>query len=224
MQREITSDGLVQVFGTVTVGGNVTIMGPCILGMPYGGMDESDAHLHIPDSSIIRPFTTIYASVTLGPRFQSGQGSVVREHNVLGEDVCLGSNSVLEPHNTLGSHIRIQACCSMGTCTIGDWVFIGNVVAITDTPHPMRCPHLPCPIGGTTIKDYARIGGGVTLCPGVTVGTNAFVGAGAVVTRDVPDDMLAVGNPARPVKRVDELTCDAGFYEHPYGWEPYLSR
>ena len=48
----------------------------------------------------------------------------------------------------------------MGEATIGDWVFIGNVVAITDDPHPMRCPNYPC-TGGAVIKNYARIGGGV---------------------------------------------------------------
>jgi acyl-[acyl carrier protein]--UDP-N-acetylglucosamine O-acyltransferase len=142
---------LATTYGRVTLGKNVQILGPCVLGMPGRGVEPGEAELHIPDGSIIRPFTTIYAGAILGAGFQTGQGTVIREHNVFGEDVCVGSNSVIEGGCTFGSHIRVQGCVSMGEATIEDWVFIGNVVAITDDPHPMRCPHYPC-TGGAHIK------------------------------------------------------------------------
>ena len=211
---------LATTFGRVTLGKNVQIIGPCVLGLPGRGVEPDEAELHIPDGSIIRPFTTIYAGAILGDGFQTGQGSVIREHNVFGEDVCVGSNSVIEGGCTFGSHIRVQGCVSMGEATIEDWVFIGNVVAITDDPHPMKCPHYPC-TGGAHIKKYARIGGGVTLLPGVVVGENAFVAAGSLVTKDIPDGMLAMGVPAKVVKPVSEMDCQFAYYEHPFMWPPY---
>jgi acetyltransferase-like isoleucine patch superfamily enzyme len=56
------------------------------------------------------------------------------------------------------------------------------------------------------------------------VGENALVGAGSVVVDDVPDGAVVVGNPAHVIRRVDELVCEAGFYDRPYGWPPYSNR
>jgi acetyltransferase-like isoleucine patch superfamily enzyme len=64
----------------------------------------------------------------------------------------------------------------------------------------------------------------VTLLPVVVVGENAFVAAGSLVTKDVPDGMLAMGVPARVVKPVSEMECQFGHYEHPFQWPPYEGR
>jgi len=69
---------------------------------------------------------------------------------------------------------------------------------------------------GPTIKKGARIGVNATLLPGITVGEDSLVGAGAVVTRDVPPRSVVVGNPARVTKTIDELECKAGVKEKPY--------
>ena len=85
-------------------------------------------------------------------------------------------------------------------------------VMIANDPHPLcgLC------LRGPTICRGARIGVNVTLLPRVTVGEGALVGAGSVVTRDIPAGTLAYGNPARPVKPVEELSCDLGLVAHPY--------
>jgi acetyltransferase-like isoleucine patch superfamily enzyme len=87
--------------------------------------------------------------------------------------------------------------------TIEDDVFFAPGVTIANDPHPIctKC------MQGPTIRKGARIGVNVTILPHVTVGENALIGAGSVVTRDVPAGMLAAGNPARVISTVDELEC-----------------
>ncbi|WP_241038561.1 sugar O-acetyltransferase [Blastococcus litoris] len=114
-----------------------------------------------------------------------------------------------------GSHIRIGARCfanfglvalDVAAITIGDDVQIGpNVQLLTPThplaPEPRRQKwEAAAPI---VIGDNVWLGGGVIVLPGVTIGANTVVGAGAVVTRDLPADVVAVGNPARVVRSLD---------------------
>ena len=76
---------LATTYGRVTLGKNVQILGPCVLGIPGAGVTEEEAELHIPDGSVIRPFTTIYAGVAMGDGFSTSQCTVIREHNTFGE-------------------------------------------------------------------------------------------------------------------------------------------
>jgi maltose O-acetyltransferase len=114
-----------------------------------------------------------------------------------------------------GSHIRIGARCfanfglvalDVAPITIGDDVQIGpNVQLLTPThpvdPEPRRAKwEAAQPI---TIGDNVWLGGGAIVLPGVTIGENTVVGAGAAVTRDLPPDVVAVGNPARVVRTLD---------------------
>jgi maltose O-acetyltransferase len=66
-----------------------------------------------------------------------------------------------------------------------------------------------------------KIGAHSTLCPGVKIGRNALVGAGSVVTKDVPANAVAAGNPARVIKKITDLVCYIGAFERPYVWPPY---
>ena len=72
------------------------------------------------------------------------------------------------------------------------------------------------------MRRLARIGANVTILPGVVIGEGALVGAGSVVVDDVPPGAVVVGNPARVVKAVADLTCPPGFFERPYVWPPYV--
>jgi maltose O-acetyltransferase len=113
-----------------------------------------------------------------------------------------------------GSHITIGARCfanfglvalDVAAISIGDDVQIGpNVQLLTPThpvdPGPRRDKwEAARPI---TIDDNVWLGGGVIVCPGVSIGQNTVVGAGAVVTRDLPADVVAVGNPARVIRQI----------------------
>ncbi len=98
---------------------------------------------------------------------------------------------------------------------------MGPNVVFTDDPHPMNCPRYKDCKGGAVVRRLARIGANATILPGVEIGENALVGAGSVVVDDVPPGAVVVGNPARVIKNVGELTCSAGLVERPFDWAPY---
>jgi acetyltransferase-like isoleucine patch superfamily enzyme len=212
------------IYPNVHIGAGAQIEGPCVIGKPPRGKEPGELPTVIGRNAVIRPFTTIYAGTTIGDNFQSGQGASIREDNVLGDDVSVGTNAVLEFGNRVGGHVRIHSGAFMELTTIGDHVFIGPNVVFTDDPHPMGCPHYKeCKGGGPIVEDLARVGANSTLLPGVRIGRNALVGAGSVVVRDVPPDVVVAGNPAKVIKKIAELTCSAGFFERPYVWAPYAS-
>jgi maltose O-acetyltransferase len=115
-------------------------------------------------------------------------------------------------HCDYGSQIRIGArtfanfnlvALDVGQITIGDDVQIGPNVQLLTPTHPLDAAPRRAKIEGAkpiTIGDNVWLGGGVIVCPGVSIGENTVVGAGAVVVRDLPANVVAVGNPARIVR------------------------
>ena len=212
----------VQVYPNVEIGENVTLDPPLVLGKPPRGKEPGELRLVIGADSVIRPFTTIYAGTALGAGVQTGQCVSIREDNEIADGASVGTGSILEFGNRIGPRSRIHSGCFLEMTIVEEDVFVGPRVVFTDDPHPMGCPRYKECLGGVTVRALARIGANCTLLPGVVVGRNSLVGAGSVVTRHVPDDMVVAGNPARLIKAVAELTCTAGFYERPYEWAPYV--
>ena len=136
----------------------------------------------------------------------TGYNVVLREGCQIGYNVQIWSNTVIDAKAVVGDNVRIHCNCYVAQLTvIEDNVFLGPGVVITNDKYPVRLdPEAWEPV---TIKKGARIGGNVTICPGVTVGKNSIVGAGAVVTRDVPSGRIYVGNPARSTNS----TIDCGW-------------
>ena len=218
--RSDISSADVLVYKGVVMGSGARLMGPCVVGMPQRGDGDGAArNTRIGKDCTVRPFTTIYAGVSIGDRLQTGQGATIREGNVLGDDVSVGTNAVLECGNEIGSRVRIHTGCFLECVVVEDDVFIAPNVVFADDPHP-PCPRYEECVGGATVRRGARIGSNSTILPGVVIGEGALVGAGSVVTRDVAPHTVVVGNPARFVRFVSDLTCDTGLYEHPYAWLP----
>jgi acetyltransferase-like isoleucine patch superfamily enzyme len=212
------------VYPNVTLGDNVVVEPPSIIGKPPRGVGPGEFLLRIGNNSLIRPFSTLYAGSDIGDHFQTGQGVSIREDNIIGNDVSVGTNSVLEFGNRIGNYSRVHSNCFLEQVTIGMYVFIGPHVVFTDDPHPMECPKYKECKGGVKVEDYARIGANSTILPGVKIGRNSLIGAGSVVTKDVPENAVVAGSPARVVKMIDELKCFRGFFEKPYEWSPYKKR
>jgi len=86
----------------------------------------------------------------------------------------------------------------------------------------MKCPHYKKCKGGAIIEDLVKIGANSTILPGVRIGRNSLIGAGSVVVKDVPPNEVHAGNPAKFIKKINDLKCEKGFFERPYLWEPYI--
>ena len=156
--------------------------------------------------SIVRSGSVLYAGSRIGDRFETGHNTVVREDNVIGDDVKIWNNSVVDYGCTIGDRVKIHSNCYVAQfTTIEDDVFLAPGVSLANDPHPGTLTHL-C-MRGPRIKAGAQIGMNATILPFVTVGERSLVGAGAVVTRDVPPGMVVVGNPARVLKPVSEISC-----------------
>jgi acetyltransferase-like isoleucine patch superfamily enzyme len=192
---------------------------PFVIGKPPRNTKPGELRTIIGSNCIIRPFTTIYAGNVIGDNFQTGQGASIRENNRIGNNVSIGSGSNLEFDNVIGDFVRIHSGCFLEMAVIEAHVFIGPNAVFTDDPHPMNCPRYKECLGGVTVKRYARIGANATILPGVVVGENSLVGAGAVVVKNVPPRCVVAGNPAQVIKTIDELVCKPGFFEKVYEWE-----
>ncbi|HZN21946.1 MAG TPA: acyltransferase [Gaiellaceae bacterium] len=155
------------------------------------------------DGTVVSTGAIVFAGSQVGARVILGDQSCVRERVTIGDDVVLGRGSLVENDTTIGAMSRIQADAYITAySTLEDHVFVAPCVVTTNDDFMGRTEQRLERIAGPTIRRGARIGGGAVLCPGVVIGEEAFVGAGAVVTRDVPDRTVVVGNPARVLREV----------------------
>ena len=157
----------------------------------------------IGDGTIVSTGAIVFAGSRIGARVILGDHSCVRERVTVGDDVVLGRGSLIENDTTVGAMTKIQAEAYITAhSTLEEHVFIAPCVVTTNDNFMGRTERRHDLIEGPTIRRGARVGGGAVLCPGIEIGEEAFVGAGAVVTKDVPPRALVVGNPARVLREV----------------------
>lgn len=186
--------------------GRSPILGPyVILGAAPRGHEIGELALVIGDEAHIRSHTVVYAGNVIGDRFETGHGVLVRESNEIGDDVSIGSHSVIEHHVRLGDGVRIHSNAFIPEFSVleaGAWV--GPNVVMTNAAYPLGA-RAKAELAGPVLRERAKIGANATLLPGVVIGRDALVGAGAVVVEDVPDGKVVVGNPARIVRDVTDI-------------------
>jgi acetyltransferase-like isoleucine patch superfamily enzyme len=159
----------------------------------------------IGDGTIVSTGAVVFAGTKVGARVILGDQSCVRERVVVGDDVVIGRGSLVENDTTIGAMTKIQAEAYITAySTLEEHVFIAPCVVTTNDDFMGRTERRKALVKGPTIRRGARIGGGAILLPGVEIGEEAFVGAGAVVTKPVEPRMLVVGNPARVMRPVAE--------------------
>ncbi len=162
----------------------------------------------IGEGTIVSAGAIVFAGSRIGARVILGDQSCVRERVTIGDDVVLGRGSLVENDTTVGAMTRIQAEAYITAySTLEEHVFIAPCVVTTNDNFMGRTEGRHELMKGPTIRRGARVGGGAILCPGIEIGEEAYVGAGAVVTKDVPPRVIVVGNPARVLREVpaDEL-------------------
>jgi acetyltransferase-like isoleucine patch superfamily enzyme len=166
----------------------------------------------IGDGSVVSTGAIVFAGAAIGARVIIGDQSCVRERVTIGDDAVVGRGSLVENDTSIGAMTTIQADAYITAySTLEEYVFVAPCVVTTNDNWMGRSDKRTGNVKGPTIRRGARIGGGAVLCPQIEIGEDAFVGAGAVVTKDVPPRVVVVGNPARVLRDVpaDELFGNA---------------
>ena len=192
----------------VVIGDNAVVGKHPSLGARSTAKVDDLAPLVVGDGSRILACAVVFAGSRLGSGVIVGDQACVRERCELGDGVIVGRGSLVENDTTVGARTRIQANAYVTAyTTLEEDVFIAPGVVTTNDNFMGRTEERLAQMKGPTVRRGARVGGGAVLLPGVEIGEEAFVGAGAVVLRDVPARAVVVGNPARRIRDVpdDEL-------------------
>jgi acetyltransferase-like isoleucine patch superfamily enzyme len=146
----------------------------------------------------------VYAGSRIGAGVIIGDQAQVRERSTIGAGSVVGRGSVVDFNAHVGERVLIQTGVYVtGGSVIEDDVFIGPGV-LTTNDHTMGRHRPSAPLEGPVFRRACRVGGGAVLVPGIEIGEEAYVAAGAVVTRDVAPRSVVMGVPARPVREVPE--------------------
>jgi len=161
--------------------------------------------LELGAGTVVSTGAVVFAGTTIGERVIVGDQACVRERCTIGDDVVLGRGSFVENDTSVGALTKIQAHAYITAySTLEDNVFIAPCVITTNDNFMGRTEKRHALMRGPTIRRGARVGGGAVLLPGIEIGEEAFIGAGAVVVRDVEPRTLMVGNPARRLRDVPD--------------------
>jgi acetyltransferase-like isoleucine patch superfamily enzyme len=146
----------------------------------------------------------VLAGASIGDEAIIGDQSFVRERSTVGPGSVVGRGSVVDNDVAIGARVRIQTNVYLTAFSlVEDDVFVGPC-AMTTNDDTMARHDAGYALRGATLRRACRVGGGSVLTPGVEVGEEAFVAAGAVVTREVPARAVVMGVPARVVREVGD--------------------
>ena len=171
----------------------------------------------IGNNCTLRDYGIIYSKTILGESVQTGHHYLVREKTKIGSKTLIGSNVIIENECKIGNNVSIQSGVYISTyCMIGDNVFLGPYSVLTNDKYIGYKDPRKRGLEGVVIEKNASIGANATILPGITFGRNVVVGSGAVVTKDVPPEVVVVGNPARVLRSIYDLGCPVNITDHPY--------
>lgn len=160
---------------------------------------------------------TVYGGVTAGDDLDISDQTTLFTDNVFGDRVRIGPKAVIKNGCRIGNDVRVNAQVFMERVVVGDHVFIGPHTVFTDDRHP------PCPRNAECtphicVESFVSIGANVMIAPGVRIGHHSQIYGGAVVVADAAPYSVVAGNPARVIKRFEELHCAPGFFARPFAW------
>jgi acetyltransferase-like isoleucine patch superfamily enzyme len=201
----------------INIGENYNIDERAIIG--YAPMRESvNITTMIGRNLVAFAGAVIYKGIKLGDNVVVGHNAIIREENIIGNNFKLWNNSIIDYGCKIGNNVKIHCNCYIAQYTIiENDVFLAPGVVIGNDLHP-GCDFSKICMQKTfvVVKKGAQVGLNVTILPGVSIGEKALIGAGSVVTKDVPPETVVIGNPAKVTKTIYDLRCDTELTDRPY--------
>lgn len=182
-----------------------TIGARCILGEYlfdfYKNHINSCHPLVIGENGIIRSETIIYGDTVIGDFFQTGHRVTIREKTKIGNHVKVGTLSDIQGDCNIGNYVSMHSNVHIGQkSVIKDYAWIFPYVVLTNDPTPPSTKMM-----GVTIEEFAVVSTGSIILPGVRVERDSLIGAGAIVTKDVLEGKVYVGNPAKEICETSKI-------------------
>ncbi len=207
----------------VNIGDNAFIGANCIIGeywMDFCLDRQPHEHpLNIGNKALIRSGSIIYAGSTIGDNFQTGHQVTIREKSNIGDNVSVGTLSDIQGNCKIGNHVRLHSNVHIGQLSvIDDFVWIFPYVVLTNDPTPPSENFV-----GVHIHSFAIVATGSIIMPGLEIGQDSLVGAGAIVTKSVESYAVAVGNPAKVISDVRKIKNKITG-EPAYPWREHFSN
>jgi acetyltransferase-like isoleucine patch superfamily enzyme len=206
------------VHSNVTIGNRTKIGAYCELGLPTSLGNGSP--LVIGDDALIRSHSIFYESSIFGSNLITGHRVTVREHTIAGDGFQIGTLSEIQGDCVIGNYVRFQSSVFVGKKTrIGNFVWVLPYAVLTNDPTPPSNDLMGC-----VIEDYAVISAKAVILPGVIVGKNSLVAAQACVSKDVPENRVVAGVPARITGETKSIKRRGGSGESAYPWTSNFHR
>ncbi len=198
-------DNNVVIRNNTSIGANGNIGCNCIIGeylMDFYKDHKKHYHpLHIGDNSLIRSGSIIYAGSEIGDNLQTGHQVTIREASQIGNNVSIGTLSDIQGNCKIGSYVRMHSNVHIGQLSvIDDFVWIYPYVVLTNDPTPPSNNFV-----GVHVHSFATVATGSIIMPGLELGQDCLIGAGAIVTKSVDAYAVAVGNPAKQITDVRKV-------------------
>ena len=167
----------------------------------YKDHESKTDKLVIGEDSIIRSGSIIYSGSQIGDRFQTGHNATIREKSIIGDNVSVGTLSDIQGNCQIGSYVRMHSNVHIGQLSrVDSFTWIYPYVILTNDPTPPSNRFV-----GVHVKSFAVIATGAIVLPGIEIGQDSLIAAGAIVTKNVDDYAVVVGNPGKVISDVRKI-------------------